>query len=73
MQACEAFFERYYGKAPNNIESQMIVGPAQLCAERLAKIFEQGLNTLVLGLIIPDLKQLDLLATEVLPLLKGWL
>jgi probable F420-dependent oxidoreductase len=71
--ACQAFFERYYGKAPNNIESQMIVGPAQLCAERIAKSFEQGLNTLVLGLIIPDLKQLDSLATKIMPLLKGWL
>jgi probable F420-dependent oxidoreductase len=67
MRAAEAFFERYYGKAPNNIESQMIVGPAALCAERIGKIFEQGLNTLVLGLIIPDLKQLDSLALEILP------
>ena len=73
VRACEAFFERYYGKAPTNIESQMIVGPAELCAERLAKSFQQGVNTVVLGLIIPDLKQLDLLATKILPLLKGWL
>ena len=42
VRACEAFFERYYGKAPTNIESQMIVGPAQLCAERLAKSLRTG-------------------------------
>jgi probable F420-dependent oxidoreductase len=71
VRACEAFFERYYGKAPNSIESQMIVGPAALCAERIAKSFEQGLNTLILGLIVPDLKQLDLLATKILPQIRA--
>jgi probable F420-dependent oxidoreductase len=70
VRACEVFFERYYGKAPNNIESQMIVGPAALCAERIAKSFEHGLNTLILGLIIPDLEQLDLLATKILPQIR---
>lgn len=70
VRACEAFFERYYGKAPNNIESRMVVGPSALCAERIAKSFEQGLNTLILGLIIPDLKQLDALATKILPQLR---
>ena len=71
--ACVTFFERYYGKVPANIESRMIVGPPASCAERIANVFEQGIHTLVLGLIIPDLKQVDLLATNILPLLKGWL
>lgn len=71
VRASEAFFERYYGKAPNSIESQMIVGPAALCAERIARSFEQGLNTLILGLIVPDLKQLDLLATKILPQIRA--
>jgi len=70
VRACEAFFERYYVKAPNNIESQMTVGPAAFCAEWIAKSFEQGLNTMVLGLIVPDLEQLDLLATKILPQLR---
>jgi alkanesulfonate monooxygenase SsuD/methylene tetrahydromethanopterin reductase-like flavin-dependent oxidoreductase (luciferase family) len=51
----------------------MIVGPPASCAERIANVFERGVHTLVLGLIIPDLKQVDLLATNILPLLKGWL
>ena len=71
--ACVTFFERYYGKVPANIESRMIVGPTASCAERIANVFERGVHTLVLGLIIPDLKQVDLLATNILPLLKGWL
>lgn len=48
----------------------MLVGPAALCAERIAKSFEQGLITLILGLINPDLKQLDALAINILPQLR---
>jgi probable F420-dependent oxidoreductase len=73
IAVCASFFERDYGKVPATIGTQMIVGPPQLCAERIAKAFEQGIHTLILGLIIPDLKQVDLLATKILPLLKGWL
>jgi alkanesulfonate monooxygenase len=69
--ACAAYFERYYGKAPPNIDSQMIVGPAARCAERIAGMFDRGIGTVILGLIIPDLRQLDILAGEVLPQLKG--
>ena len=71
VAACKMFFDRYYGKAPPNIESHMIVGPPSLCAERISSLFEQQLSTLILGLIVPDLKQVDLLATEVLPRLQG--
>jgi alkanesulfonate monooxygenase SsuD/methylene tetrahydromethanopterin reductase-like flavin-dependent oxidoreductase (luciferase family) len=73
VAACAAFFARDYGKVPANIGSQMIVGPAPVCAERIAKAFEQGIKKLILGLIVPDLKQVDLLATKIVPLLKGWL
>lgn len=73
VAACAAFFERDYGKVPAKIGTQMIVGPAPVCAERIAKAFEQDIHTLILGLIVPDLKQIDLLATKILPLLKGCL
>lgn len=73
VDACVKFFERYYGKAPSTIESQMIVGPASACAERMDKLFSQGINTLILGMIIPGLNQTDLLAAKILPQLKGWL
>jgi alkanesulfonate monooxygenase SsuD/methylene tetrahydromethanopterin reductase-like flavin-dependent oxidoreductase (luciferase family) len=71
VRACEAYFERYYGKAPPNIASHMVVGPPADCAERIAQLFELGLGTLILGLIIPDLEQVDTLATKILPQLKG--
>jgi probable F420-dependent oxidoreductase len=73
VATCAAFFERDYGKVPANIGAQMIVGPAPVCVERIARAFQQGIHTLILGLIIPDLKQVDLLATKILPQLKGWL
>ena len=65
--ACEAYFQYCYGKAPSNIESHMIVGPAETCAEKIQNIFKLGIQTLVLGLIIPDLEQIDTLANKVLP------
>jgi hypothetical protein len=49
----------------------MVVGPPADCAERIAQLFELGLGTLILGLIIPDLEQVDTLATKILPQLKG--
>jgi len=67
---CEAYFQRYSGKAPSNIEDHMIVGPAEACAERIEKIFALGIRTLVLGLIVPDLRQLDKLAEKILPQLR---
>jgi alkanesulfonate monooxygenase SsuD/methylene tetrahydromethanopterin reductase-like flavin-dependent oxidoreductase (luciferase family) len=71
VRVCEAYFQRYYGRAPSNIASHMVVGPPADCAERIAQLFELGLGTLILGLIIPDLEQVDTLATKILPQLKG--
>jgi alkanesulfonate monooxygenase SsuD/methylene tetrahydromethanopterin reductase-like flavin-dependent oxidoreductase (luciferase family) len=70
VRACEAYFQRYYGKAPSNIESHMIVGSAESCSEKIEKIFQLGIRTLVLGLIVPDLRQLDALAEKILPRLS---
>jgi probable F420-dependent oxidoreductase len=67
VHACETYFQRSYGKAPSNIESHMIVGPAEACIEKIETIFKLGIRTLVLGLIVPDLKQLDALAEQTLP------
>jgi alkanesulfonate monooxygenase SsuD/methylene tetrahydromethanopterin reductase-like flavin-dependent oxidoreductase (luciferase family) len=72
VAACAAYFERYYGKAPPNIESHMIVGPAAACSDRIAGMLAQGFGTVILGLIVPDLRQLDVLASKILPELKRW-
>ena len=70
VATCEAYFQEYYGKAPSNIADHMIVGPAEACAERIEKLFKLGVDTLVLGLIVPDLRQVDALAQKILPQLK---
>lgn len=69
--ACEAYLKRYYGRVIVDIESQMAIGPPGACAEHLASIFEKGLNTLILRVIIPDLRQLDLLGEKVLTILES--
>jgi probable F420-dependent oxidoreductase len=67
VRACETYFQRSYGKAPSNIKNQMVVGSAEACIEKIENIFEAGVETLVLGLVVPDLKQLDTLAEKILP------
>ncbi len=70
VDACAAYLNRYYGKVRMDIEKNFLVGPPEACAERIASIFQKGLDTLVLGMAMPDLKQLDLLGEKVLPLVK---
>jgi len=64
--ACEAYLERYYGKITMDVEAHAVVGCLNECADRMAVIFEKGLNTLILRMVIPDLRQLDLLGEKVL-------
>ena len=71
VHACETYFQRCYGKAPSNIESHMVVGPADACVEKIESIFKLGIRTLILGLIIPDLDQVDTLAKNILPRLTS--
>jgi len=70
IDACADYLKRYYGKVRMDIEKNFLVGPPEACAERIASIFQKGLDTLVLGMAIPDPKQLDLLGEKVLPLVK---
>jgi hypothetical protein len=57
----------------DNFEPLAALAAAAACVARIAKLFEHGLGTLVVGLIIPDLNQVDLLGTNILPQLKGML
>ena len=58
-----------YGHVTMDVESNMVVGPPASCAERIRSILQKGVNTLILGLINPDLRQLDLLGERILPLI----
>lgn len=70
VEACAAYLNRYYGKARLDVEKTFLVGAPEACAEGVRAAFSKGLDTLIIGAAIPDLKQLDLLAEKVLPLLK---
>jgi probable F420-dependent oxidoreductase len=70
IDACAAYLTRYYGKVRLDIEKTFVVGPPEACAERIRAAFDNGLETLIVGGAVPDLRQLDLLGEKVLPLLK---
>lgn len=70
VEACRAYLNRYYGKVRLDIEKTFVVGPPQACAEKIRAAFSRGVDTLVIGNAIPDLKQLDFFGENVLPLLK---
>lgn len=70
VTTCEAYLRAYYGKVNLDVESETVIGPPNACAERLRSFIEQGFNTLILRLVIPDLHQLDLVAKKILPNLR---
>lgn len=67
IAASESYLLRYYGKVYLDVESHMVVGPAEACAGRIRAIFEKGVRTLILGLIIPEVRQLEILGGKILP------
>jgi probable F420-dependent oxidoreductase len=66
-----AYVTRYYGRLRGDVESTFLVGSAADCAEKIRSFFRKGLETLIIGMADPDLKQLDLLAEKVLPAIKS--
>lgn len=71
IEACENYLIRYYGKVRMDVEKYMLVGGANACAERINRIFAGGLQTLIIGLAMADLTQLDTFVEKVLPQIKA--
>lgn len=69
MAAGEACLERYYGKVTMDVEVNMVLGSASTCADRLVSILEKGFDTLIIRLIVPDIRQIDLLGERVAPVI----
>lgn len=69
VAAGEVYLERYYGKVTMDVEVNMVLGSASACADRLVSIFEKGFDTLILRLIVPDIRQIDLLGERVAPVI----
>lgn len=70
IEVCAAYLNRYYGKVRLDIEKNFVVGAPGACAEKIRSIFSGGLETLILGMATPDLRQLDLLGEKVMPQLR---
>ena len=71
VEACENYLTRYYGKVRMDVEKYMLVGSADACADGINRIFAGGLQTLIIGLAISDLAQLDTFVEKVLPQVEG--
>lgn len=67
VDACEQYLLRYYGKVRMDVGQSMLVGSAGACAERINEIFAGGLETLIIGLAVADLRQADAFVEKVLP------
>jgi alkanesulfonate monooxygenase SsuD/methylene tetrahydromethanopterin reductase-like flavin-dependent oxidoreductase (luciferase family) len=70
IEACEAYLKRYYGAVRMEVEKTLLVGSAEACADKISRAFGNGLDTLIIGLVVPDLRQLDRFASQVAPRLK---
>lgn len=70
VEALETYVKRYYGRLRGDVEKDFLLGPPEACAERIQSIFSRGLDTLIIGTVTADLKQIDLFGERVLPLLK---
>ena len=68
--ACEEYLKAYYGKINLDVESETVLGPPTACAERLHSLFARGIETVILRLVIPDLRQLDIFAQRINPNLQ---
>lgn len=65
----EQYLSLYYG--PGYPMEHTAVGPAASIAERIAAFGEAGCELMILGLPGPNLEKLELLASEVMPLVNG--
>jgi probable F420-dependent oxidoreductase len=70
IEACEAYLKRYYGAVRMEVEKTLLVGSAEACADKINSAFGNGLDTLIIGLVVPDLRQLDRFASQVMPRLE---
>jgi probable F420-dependent oxidoreductase len=71
IAAGEAYMKRYYGAVRGDVGQHFVIGPPEACAEKIRSIFTHGLQTLIIGTVIADLRQADLFGEKVLPLLKS--
>jgi probable F420-dependent oxidoreductase len=70
VKTVEDYTVRYYGRLRGDVASTSLVGSGAAVAERIDAFLSGGLDTLIIGLVDPDPKQLDLFGEKVVPRLK---
>lgn len=70
IEAIESFTIRYYGAVRTPVEPISIVGSPAECADKIRSFIDHGLQTLILGVVNPDPRQVDIFGEKVLPLLR---
>jgi probable F420-dependent oxidoreductase len=71
VETVNSYVMRYYGRLRGDVASTSLVGSPAAVAERIEAFLSRGLDTLIIGLADPALKQLDLFGEKVLPLVKA--
>jgi probable F420-dependent oxidoreductase len=71
VETVNSYVMRYYGRLRGDVASTSLVGSPAAVAERIKAFLTRGLETLIIGLADPDLKQLDLFGEKVLPLVRA--
>jgi alkanesulfonate monooxygenase len=70
VKTVEAYVQRYYGRSRGDLEKTSVVGSPAECAEKINSYFARGLETVIIGTVDPDPRQLDVFADKVLPLVQ---
>jgi probable F420-dependent oxidoreductase len=71
VKAVEDYVMRYYGRLRADVANTSLVGSGSAVADRIEAFLSRGLDTLIIGVADPDLRQLDFFGEEVLPQLRS--
>ena len=65
--SCEYYLTRYFGQPWENIVKRTIIGTPTECVERTRQFVDAGARTIILGLPVFDVEQLELFYREIMP------
>ena len=70
VKTVEDYVMRYYGRLRVDVANTSLVGAPSAIIDRIGAFLAKGLDTLIIGLADPDLRQLDLFGEKVLAKVK---
>jgi len=70
LKTLNAYVMRYYGRQRGDVVATSLVSSPAAFADRIEAFLSRGLDTLIIGLVDPDPRQLDLFGQKVLPKIR---